>query len=215
MPNSIPRIMIAARHEDMRRIVRFLSEARPNFQIVAEGTNGRECCDLALLTKPDIAIIDFSLPGINGLELAYKLKGHQSKIAIVMYTANLCNVTIEDALKAGIRGFVLKSNTELDVISAMNALSVGKPYFPGLVSEAILQKFMDSKSKHRRNYVTQREREIIQLVAEGRTNMEIGSIMDISPKTVETHRASFMHKLNMRTAADVVRYAVRSNIIVA
>ncbi len=122
---------------------------------------------------------------------------------------------ISEILRAGVRGFVLKSETEQHLIAALDALSIRKPYFSGAVSETLLNRYLESKPQPGCSSLTHREREVVQLIAEGRINKEIAGLLSISIKTVETHRASAMHKLNLRTTADLVRYAVRNNIVQA
>jgi DNA-binding NarL/FixJ family response regulator len=134
---------------------------------------------------------------------------------ILLFTMHDREELVMDVLRAGVRGFVLKSDAEKHLIAAMDALSVRRPYFSGSVSETLLDRFLQSKPEPCASTLTLREREVVQLIAEGRINKEIAHKLDISIKTVETHRASAMHKLKLRTTADLVRYAVRNGIVQA
>jgi DNA-binding NarL/FixJ family response regulator len=170
---------------------------------------------LARDTNPDIAILDYSLPELNGLDLAHSLKKNHPRIEILLYTMHDREEVIMDVLRAGVRGFVLKSDAERHLIAALDALSIHRPYFSGAISETLLDKFLESKPQPCASSLTHREREVVQQIAEGRINKEIAQELSISVKTVETHRASAMHKLKLRTTADLVRYAIRNNIIQA
>ena len=205
--------MIVDDHDAVRRGLRSLIETKPNYVVVAEGSNGRMALQLAAEHQPDIAVLDYSLPELNGLDLSHQLKRSYPKLEILIYTMHDREDVIMEVLRAGVRGFVLKSDTERHLISALDALSIHRPYFSGAVSETLLDKFLESKPQPSASSLTHREREIVQLIAEGRINKEIARLLNISVKTVETHRASAMHKLKLRTTADLVRYAIRNNII--
>ena len=211
----VKRILIADDHDVIRRGVRALLETRPNLQIVAEASDGREALAAARETEPDIAIIDYSIPELNGYELTVSLKREVPRVEILIYTMYDRESMILDVLRAGARGFILKSETEEHLFAAINALSIHRPYFSGAVSEALLEQFLKTKPQTALSALTHREREVVQLIAEGKINKEIAGLLDISVKTVETHRATAMHKLRLRTTADLVRYAVRNSIIEA
>jgi len=214
MESATHRILIADDHDVVRRGVRTLLETRPNLIIVAEASNGRAALEEARLTKPDIAVIDYSMPEMNGLDLTRALKREIPRIEILLYTMHDREDLILEVLRAGARGYVLKSDTERHLLAAIDALSIHRPYFSGVISETLLERFLDSAPSAQAT-ITHREREVVQLIAEGRINKEIGHILTISVKTVETHRASAMHKLKLRTTAELVRYAVRNNIVQA
>ena len=215
MAGQIKKILIADDHDVIRRGVRGLLETRPNLQIVAEAANGRDALIAARETQPDIAILDYSLPELNGYDLTVALKRELPRIEILIYTMYDRESLILDVLRAGARGFILKSETEEHLLAAINALAIHRPYFSGGVSETLLDQFLRTKPQTALSALTRREREIVQLIAEGKINKEIAGLLDISVKTVETHRATAMHKLKLRTTAELVRYAVRNNIIEA
>lgn len=213
MSSPIKRVMIVDDHDAIRRGVHHLVESKPNFQVVGEAADGRTALELAQQVNPDIAILDYSLPGLNGLGLATQLKRIMPRVEILLYTMHDREDFILEALQVGVRGFVLKSETEKHLLAALDALAIRRSYFSGVVSEALLARFLDQRANASVGSLTQREREIVQLISEGHTNKEVANILEISIKTVETHRASAMHKLNLRTTADLVRYAIRNDII--
>jgi DNA-binding NarL/FixJ family response regulator len=215
MTSPIRRIMIVDDHDAVRRGIRQLIETKANYVVVGEAADGRAAIDLARESNPDIAILDYSLPELNGLDLAHMLKRTFPRIEILLYTMHDREEIISDVLRAGVRGFVLKSDAERHLIAALDALSIHRPYFSNAVSETLLDKFLESKPQSSASSLTHREREVVQQIAEGRINKEIARILNISVKTVETHRASAMHKLKLRTTADLVRYAIRNNIVQA
>ena len=215
MSSPIRRIMIVDDHDAIRRGVRQLIETKPYYEVVGEAADGRAGLEVARDTRPDIAILDYSLPELNGLDLSHALKREFPRIEILLYTMHDREEIIMDVLRAGVRGFVLKSDTEKHLLAALDALSIRRSYFSGAISDALLDQFLESKPHPLASSLTHREREVVQQVAEGRINKEIATRLSISVKTVETHRASAMRKLKLRTTADLVRYAVRNQLIQA
>ena len=215
MTSPIRRIIIVDDHDAIRRGVRQLLETKPYYQVVGEAPDGRSGLELAREVRPDIAIVDYSIPELNGLDLSHALKREFPRIKILLYTMHDREEIIMAVLRAGVRGFILKSDAERHLIAALDALSIHRPYFSGAISDALLHQFLDSKPQALASSLTHREREIVQQVAEGRINKEIAQRLNISVKTVETHRASAMRKLKLRTTADLVRYAVRNQLIQA
>ena len=205
--------MIVDDHDALRRGIRALIESHPNFSVVAEAGTGSAAIEEARRTQPDIAIVDYSLPELNGLDLTLALKRELPRLEILIYTMHSRDDIITGILKAGARGYVMKSDSEDHLLAALDALAVRRPYFSGAVSEALLEQFLQTNRHINAGILTHREREIVQLIAEGKINKQIAGKLDISVKTVETHRASAMRKLNLKTTADLVRYAVRNSII--
>ena len=212
MTSPVRRIIIVDDHHAIRRGVRQLLESEPYYQVVGEASDGRSGLELARETRPDIAILDYSVPELNGLDLSHALKREFPKIEILLYTMHDREEIIMNVLRAGVRGFVLKSDTEKHLIAALDALSIRRPYFSGAISDTLLAQFLESKPQALASSLTHREREVVQHVAEGRINKEIAARLSISVKTVETHRASAMRKLKLKTTADLVRYAVRNQL---
>ena len=215
MTSPIRRIIIVDDHDAIRRDVRQLLETKAYYQVVGEAPDGRAGLELARETRPDIAILDYSVPELNGLDLSHALKREFPKIEILIYTMHDREEIVMDVLRAGVRGFVLKSDTERHLIAALDALSLHRSYFSGAISDTLLNQFLESRPASLASSLTHREREVVQQVAEGRINKEIAQRLSISVKTVETHRASAMRKLKLRTTADLVRYAVRNQLIQA
>ncbi|HLO21103.1 MAG TPA: response regulator transcription factor [Sphingomicrobium sp.] len=213
MAGPIKRVLIVDDHDALRRGIRALVETRPNFSVVAEAASGHAAIEEARRTQPDIAIVDYSLPELNGLDLTLALKRELPRLEILIYTMHARDEIITGILKAGARGYVMKSDSEEHLLAALDALAVRRPYFSGAVSEALLEQFLQSNRHLNVGVLTHREREVVQLIAEGKINKQIADTLDISVKTVETHRASAMHKLKLKTTADLVRYAIRNSLI--
>jgi DNA-binding NarL/FixJ family response regulator len=209
----IKRVLIVDDHDALRRGIRALVETRPSFSVVAEAASGHAALEEARRTQPDIAIVDYSLPELNGLDLTLALKRELPRLEILIYTMHARDEIITGILKAGARGYVMKSDSEEHLLAALDALAVRRPYFSGAVSEALLEQFLQSNRHLNVGVLTHREREVVQLIAEGRINKQIADALSISVKTVETHRASAMHKLKLKTTADLVRYAIRNSLI--
>jgi DNA-binding NarL/FixJ family response regulator len=209
----IKRILIVDDHDALRRGIRALIETRPNFIVVGDAATGHAALEEARRCAPDIAVLDYSLPELNGLDLTIALKREFPRLEVLIYTMHDRDEIITEILKAGARGYVMKSDSEEHLLSALDALAVRRPYFSGAVSEALLEQFLQSTRHNSVGVLTHREREVVQLIAEGKINKQIAGALNISVKTVETHRASAMHKLKLKTTADLVRYAVRNNLI--
>ncbi len=213
MTRPIVKIMIVDDHDSIRRGVRSLIESKPYFQVVGEAEDGFEAVEVAVATKPDVAVLDYCLPQRNGLALSEALKQLMPQIEVVLFTMHDREELVADLLRAGVRGFVLKSEAEQNLLDAIDAVSLHRCYFSQTISETLI-----SQVNHRpagKSSLTRREREVVQLVAEGSVNKQVAFSLDISIKTVETHRASAMRKLNLVTTADLVRYAIRNQIVLA
>ena len=190
-------------------------ETRSNLRVVAEASTGHEALQMALETNPDIAILDFSLPQLNGRDLTLKLTKALPRMQVLIYTMHDQEDMVSDVLQAGARGIVLKSDTERHLLAAIDALSVGRPFFSGAISETLLTQYLRRKPEEAPSTLTHREREVVQLIAEGKINKQVAHMLNISIKTVETHRAMAMQKLKFKTTAELVRYAVRNRLIEA
>ncbi|HVU30289.1 MAG TPA: response regulator transcription factor [Sphingomicrobium sp.] len=213
MAGPLKRVMVVDDHDALRRGIKALVETRPNFAVVAEAASGHAAIEEARRTTPDIAIIDYSLPELNGLDLTLALKRELPRLEILIYTMHGRDEIISGILRAGARGYVMKSDSEDHLLAALDALSLRRPYFSGAVSEALLEQFLQTSRTLTAGVLTHREREVVQLIAEGKINKQIAGALNISIKTVETHRASAMHKLKLKTTADLVRYAIRNSLI--
>jgi DNA-binding NarL/FixJ family response regulator len=214
---TLVRILLADDHDVVRKGLRGLLEVNSAWQVCGEATNGRDAVKLAMELKPDLAVLDLEMPELNGLEATRQIKKDLPDLEVLIFTMHETDQFIRDALVAGARGFVLKADAGRYLVEAVEALSRHKPFFTSKASETLLEKFLESTAAppieaHR---LTDREREIVQLLAEGKGNKEISAILYISVKTVETHRAAIMRKLKMNSIVDLVRYAIRNNWIKA
>jgi DNA-binding NarL/FixJ family response regulator len=206
------RILLADDHDVVRKGLRGLLEANPGWQVCGEAANGREAVKLAMRLKPDLAVLDLEMPELNGLEATRQIKKELPDIEVLIFTMHETDQFIRDALAAGARGYVLKADAGKYLIEGVEALSKHKPFFTSKASEALLDGFLESRlTPVENNVLTDREREIVQLLAEGKANKEIAATLCISVKTVETHRSAIMRKLKIKSIVDLVRYAIRNN----
>jgi DNA-binding NarL/FixJ family response regulator len=207
-------ILIADDHDVVRSGLRLLLEAQPNWEIVGEASNGRAAVSKAIELRPDVAVIDYSLPMLNGLEVTRHILERAPRTEVLIFTMHDNEVLIQEAFKAGVRGYLLKSDARQHLIEAVQSLAVHKPFFSSKISEGMINCY-SSKSGNVKSAITSRERTIVHLIAEGSSNKIIANTLNISLKTVETHRASVMRKLGLSSSADLVRFAVRNNIVEA
>jgi len=211
---TLVRILLADDHDVVRKGLRGLLEVNSAWQVCGEATNGRDAVKLAMELKPDLAVLDLEMPELNGLEATRQIKKELPDLEVLIFTMHETDHFIRDALVAGARGFVLKADAGRYLVEAVEALSRHKPFFTSKASETLLEKFLESTAASiEADPLTDREREIVQLLAEGKGNKEISAILYISVKTVETHRAAIMRKLKMNSIVDLVRYAIRNNWI--
>lgn len=206
------RILIADDHDVVRSGLRQILEARPKWHVVAEAADGKQAIAKALAEKPDVAVLDYGLPLINGVEATRQIRARLPKTEVLIFTMHDTETLVRDLLAAGARGYLLKSDAGNYLIEAIESLAQHKPYFTAKVSEALLNAYLSKPSDDRLS-LTPRERGVVQLIAEGHTNKQIATILNISPKTVEAHRAAIMRKLNLSSTAALVRYAVRHKLV--
>jgi DNA-binding NarL/FixJ family response regulator len=213
------RILLADDHDVVRRGLRDQLSQHSGWEICGEACNGREAVKLASKLSPDVAVIDLSMPELNGLEATRQIRKVMPKTEVLIFTMHENEQLIREVLSAGARGYVLKSDAGRQVTSAVEALSHRKPFFTAKVSEALLDAFLKSNAKPDEGSVfrtlTDREREIVQMLAEGKSNKEIATQLSISVKTVETHRATVMRKLDITSIVELVRYAIRNQLVEA
>ncbi len=207
---SLIRILIADDHEIVRLGIRSILEAQPNWEVVAEAADGKQAIARAIETRPDVAIIDYSLPIINGIEVTRQLHSRLAATEVLIFTMHDTEMLVDELLKAGARGYLLKSDANHYLVQAVEAVAAHKPFFTDQVSEILLHSYRTSR---RPSILTPREREVVQLIAEGCTSKQIAHILSISLKTVESHRSAVMHKLNLSSSASLVRYAVRNKFV--
>jgi DNA-binding NarL/FixJ family response regulator len=208
----VVRILIADDHEVVRAGLVKVLEAKPAWEIVAAVEDGRAAVRMARETQPDIAIVDYSLPSMNGIEVARAIREGSPKTEILIFTMYDNETIIREAMAAGANGYLLKSDAGKHLVEAIETLAGHRRFFSGRVSEALVGSFARTGISPP-SPLTARERQVVRLIAEGRGNKDIARLLGISLKTVETHRASVMRKLELGSAAALVRYAIRNNLI--
>ena len=208
------KLLVADDHEVVRNGVRCLLEAQLGWQVMAEASNGREAVEQAQRVKPDVAVLDIGMPSLNGLEAARQMLKNDPRIKIVILTMHDSDNLIREVLKVGARGYVAKSDAIRDLVTAINAVLSGDTFFTAKVAEVVLEGYLD-KNGATDIRLTPRQREVIQLLAEGRSSKEIAVTLGLSVKTADTHRANIMKRLDCHSVTELVRYAVRNNIIEA
>ncbi len=212
------RILLADDHEMIRHGVRTLVEKEERWEVCGEATDGRKAVALAEKLAPDVAILDIGMPELNGLDATRQIKRASPNTEVLIFTGEESEQLIHEVFAAGARSYILKSDIGQHLVEAIRALGQHKHYFTTRISEIVFTRYVDgasAASKDKTQGLTQREREIVQLRAEGKSNKEVGAVLGISIKTVETHRATTMRKLRVDSFADLVRYAIRNKIIAA
>jgi len=213
------RILLVDDHEVVRRGLTVLLGAKPDWEICGEASNGREAVDKALKLNPDVIILDVGMPNLNGLEATRQIVKANPDIRILILTLHDSDTLVQEVLNAGARGFLLKSDAARELVTAVEALQNNKTYFTPKVASMVLDGYLHrkqakgSEEASPRAKLTPREREIVQLLAEGKSSREVADTLGLSVKTAETHRANIMRKLNLHSVSDLVLYAVRNNIV--
>lgn len=219
--NEMPavRILIADDHAIIRRGLCALLQHEPGFQVVAEAADGQTAVDLAERETPQVAILDISMPVLNGLEAARRISEKLRDVQLVMLTVHADECYLLNALKAGARGYVLKNSAEFEIVEAVREVSQGKAYFSPKISKMLADdyvRFLEANQvEDNYDLLTGRERQILQLLAEGQGNKDIATILDLSPTTVICHRQHIFQKLNFHSLADLILYAIRKGVIMA
>ena len=207
------RILLADDHEIVRHGLRRLLETQEGWKICGEAGSGVEAVEKTLQLKPDIVILDHSMPELTGAEAARQILNELPNTEIVILTMHDSEQLLREVLEAGVHGYVLKSDAMSDMVSAVRALLDHKRYLSPGASGVAVEGFLHPSAEIESGRLTPREREIVQLLTQGKSNKEVASALDISVKTVEAHRANIMHKLNLPSFADLVHYAIRTRIV--
>jgi len=209
--------VLADDHKLMRSGLRVLLEQQPDLTVMGEASDGREAVALVASQRPDVLVMDIGMPSLNGIEAAAQITQSNPEAAIVMLSMHSDESYVLRALKAGAKGYLLKDSAEADLIRAVRAVAEGKSFFSPAVSKVLLddyvRKLKRSGTEDPYDLLTPREREVLQLVAEGKSNKEVAQLLNLSVYTVETHRSNIMEKLNLHGVPELILYAVRKGII--
>jgi DNA-binding NarL/FixJ family response regulator len=216
------RILLADDHEVVRAGLRALLEEQSGWEVVAEAVDGRDAVEKATKLKPDVVVIDIAMPSLNGLEAVRQIVKTVPNAKVLVLTMYDSDPLIQQVLQAGARGYLLKSDAGRDLVSAIDALRRNKTFFTPKVSQMVLEGYLDKSPKEKEAQeepetlrLTSRQREIVQLLAEGKSSKEVAAVLGLSVKTAETHRANIMRKLDCHSVTELVRYAIRNHIIAA
>jgi DNA-binding NarL/FixJ family response regulator len=216
------RILLADDHEVVRAGLRALLEEQSGWEVVAEAVDGRDAVEKASKLKPDVVVIDIAMPSLNGLEAVRQIVKAVPNTRVLVLTMYDSDPLIQQVLQAGARGYLLKSDAGRDLVSAIDALRRNKTFFTPKVSQMVLEGYLDKSPRDKEAEdepeslrLTSRQREIVQLLAEGKSSKEVAAVLGLSVKTAETHRANIMRKLDCHSVTELVRYAIRNHIIAA
>ena len=212
------RILIADDHDLVRQGLRTLVESQSNWEVVGEAITGRQAVEMAKKLRPDVVVLDIAMPELNGLEATRRILEEAPRTEVLILTMHESEQLVREVLSAGARGYVLKSDASRDLVAALESVSEHKPFFTSKVARIVLEGFLKGGARPEEaatapGALTTREREIVQLLAEGKSSKEVAAALAISVKTVETHRANIMRKLELHSISDLVRYAIRNKII--
>jgi two-component system, NarL family, response regulator NreC len=211
------RILLADDHGVVRKGLRFLLESEPDLEVVGEAADGRQAVDLAAELKPDIIVMDIAMPRLNGIEATRQIVRDRPETSVIMLSMHSDEEYLVRTLTAGAKGYLLKDSAEGELVRAIKSVSEGKPYFSPAIAKTLLEDYLRHLQQRgltdSYDLLTDREKEVLQLLAVGKTNKEIAGILDLSPYTVETHRNHLMQKLDLHNTAEIVLYAVRKKIV--
>ena len=214
---STIRILLGDDHTVIRSGLRLLLERQPDMTVVGEAEDGRQAVDLAEQQNPDVVVMDIAMPNLNGIEAARQIASRQPKTAIVVLSMHSDESYVMRALKAGARAYLLKDSAEEDLIRAIRAVHEGKSFFSPRISKLLVEDYVrqlrQKGEEDSYELLTNREREILQLLAEGNSNKDVANLLNLSLYTVETHRAHILQKLGLHTVPELILYAVRKGII--
>jgi DNA-binding NarL/FixJ family response regulator len=211
------RIILADDHAVVRKGLRYLLEGQANHTVAGEAADGREAVRLCAELKPDVAVVDVAMPGLNGIDATAQIVKANPSVAVVILSMYSDETYILRALSAGARGYLLKDSAEEDLLRAVETVAEGRPFFSPVIAQTILEDYLRKMQmrgvQDSYDLLTDREKEVLQLLAQGKSNKDVAAILDLSPYTVETHRNRLMQKLNLHNTAELVLYAVRKKLI--
>jgi DNA-binding NarL/FixJ family response regulator len=209
------RILIADDHGVVRGGLRLLLDRQPGLQVVDEAGDGVEALERTLAQRPDVAILDVSMPRLTGLQATREIKAHAPEVSVLMLSMHDDERYVFEALKAGASGYVLKREADVDLVDAVHAVRRGEPFLTNAATDTLIREWMNDETTGPSEPLTHREQEVLKLIAEAHTNREIGEILHLSEKTVESHRGNILRKLGMRDRVQLVRYAIRRGLVEA
>ena len=207
------RLLIADDHGVVRSGLRLLLDKQPDMQVVGEAADGAEAVVVALAQRPDLCILDVSMPKLTGLQAAREIRAKAPEIAVLMLSMHDDERYLFEALKAGAGGYVLKMEADTALVDAIRAVLRGEPFLTNAAEERYIREWMSDSATGPSEPLTPREQEVLKLIAEAHTNRAIGEVLHLSEKTVESHRANILRKLGMRDRVELVRYAIRRGLI--
>lgn len=211
------RILLADDHTIVRKGLRLLLESHPSFEVVAEAANGREAVELSAQHRPDVVVLDIAMPILNGIEAARQIFANNEQSAIVFLSMHSDEAYVLRALKSGARGYLLKDSAEHDLINAVAAVHEGKAFFSPAIGRMLVEDYVRQMRQQNiedsYDLLTARERQILQLFGEGRSNKEVANLLELSLHTIETHRGNIMQKLNIHSTAEMLLYAIRKGLV--
>ena len=207
------RLLIADDHGIMRSGLRLLLDRQPDMEVVAEAADGIEAVATALRVRPDICVLDVSMPRMTGLQATVEIRTHAPEVAVLVLSMHDDERYLFEALQAGAAGYILKREADVALVEAVRAVSRGEPFMTNAAEASLVREWMADDSSGPAEPLTPREREVLKLIAEAYTNKAIGEMLHLSEKTVESHRANLMRKLGMRDRVELVRYAIRRGLI--
>ena len=209
------RILIADDHGIVRGGLRLLLDRQPGLEVVAEAADGIEALDRALAERPDVAILDVSMPRLTGIQATREIKAHAPEVSVLVLSMHDDERYDIEALKAGASGYVLKREADVDLVDAVHAVRRGEPFLTNAATETLIREWMSDAATGPSEPLTNREQEVLKLIAEAHTNRQIGELLHLSEKTVESHRGNILRKLGMRDRVQLVRYAIRRGLVEA
>jgi DNA-binding NarL/FixJ family response regulator len=211
------RIVLADDHSVMRSGLRALLQQHPDMQVVGEASDGREAMNLVESLRPDVVVLDITMPLLNGIDAARQIAAKQLGVAVIMLSMHSDESYVLRAMKAGVHGYLLKESAEIDLLHAIRAVTQGQSFFSPAVSRMLAEDYVrqlqDREIEDSYDLLSPREREVLQLIAEGKSNKDVANLLKLSLYTVETHRSNILQKLNLHSVPDLILYAVRKGVI--
>lgn len=206
------KVLLADDHTIVRQGLKLILAAQPDFEVVGEAANGREAAELAEKLRPDIVLMDVQMPELNGIEATKRMVAANSRIRILVLSMHKEALYVREVLKAGARGYILKDAIDTELLSAMRSVARGDGYISPAVSGTLLTDYRE-QSSNPLDTLSSREREVLQLIAEGKTNKEVATRLNLSVYTVDSHRGKIMEKLNLHSAGELVRFAIKNGLV--